>query len=691
MSFIKKYKRHLITSALPYANGPLHIGHIAGAYLPADTYVRFLRLKGEDVVFVCGSDEHGAAITIRAQKEGVTPKQIIDKYHVLMRDAFEKFGMSFDIYHRTSEQLHHETSQDFFKVMHERGQFEVQESEQYYDEEASQFLADRYIIGTCPKCGHDKAYGDQCEKCGSSLSPLDLINPKSTISGKPPVLKKTKHWFLPLNKHEGWVREWLVNGILNGKPHHDANDWKHNVMGQCKSWLDGGLQPRAMTRDLDWGVKVPLPESEAKGKVLYVWLDAPIGYVSATKQWALDNGKNWEDYWKSEDSRLVHFIGKDNIVFHCIIFPIILSCYPNFVLPENVPANEFLNLEGDKLSTSRNWAVWLHEYLEEFPDKQDVLRYVLNSISPETKDSEFTWKDFQARNNNELADIFGNFVKRVVDLTHRYFEGKVLDLGELSPLDKEVMNKFAEITQKVEEALWQYRFRDAQFEMMNLARLGNKYLADTEPWKLYKTNPKAVETILHIGLQLTTNLAILAKPFLPNTAQKLENMLNVSDLKWEQAGKTDILKVGHIIGTSSVLFDKIEDAKIEAQIEKLQKSKVANQPATPLKEVTSFEDFQKMDIRIGTILTAEKLKKSKKLLLLKVDTGIDQRTVVSGIGEYYQPEEVVGKQVTLLANLAPREIMGYRSEGMILMAEDKDGTLSFVSPDKKINNGGTVR
>jgi methionyl-tRNA synthetase len=691
MSFIKKYKRHLITSALPYANGPLHIGHIAGAYLPADTYVRFLRLKGEDVVFVCGSDEHGAAITIRAQKEGVTPKQIIDKYHVLMRDAFEKFGMSFDIYHRTSEQLHHETSQDFFKVMHERGQFEVQESELYYDEEASQFLADRYIIGTCPKCGHDKAYGDQCEKCGSSLSPLDLINPKSTISGKPPVLKKTKHWFLPLNKHEGWVREWLVNGILNGKPHHDANDWKHNVMGQCKSWLDGGLQPRAMTRDLDWGVKVPLPESEAKGKVLYVWLDAPIGYVSATKQWALDNGKNWEDYWKSEDSRLVHFIGKDNIVFHCIIFPIILSCYPNFVLPENVPANEFLNLEGDKLSTSRNWAVWLHEYLEEFPDKQDVLRYVLNSISPETKDSEFTWKDFQARNNNELADIFGNFVKRVVDLTHRYFEGKVLDLGELSPLDKEVMNKFAEITQKVEEALWQYRFRDAQFEMMNLARLGNKYLADTEPWKLYKTNPKAVETILHIGLQLTTNLAILAKPFLPNTAQKLENMLNVSDLKWEQAGKTDILKVGHIIGTSSVLFDKIEDAKIEAQIEKLQKSKVANQPATPLKEVTSFEDFQKMDIRIGTILTAEKLKKSKKLLLLKVDTGIDQRTVVSGIGEYYQPEEVVGKQVTLLANLAPREIMGYRSEGMILMAEDKDGTLSFVSPDKKINNGGTVR
>jgi methionyl-tRNA synthetase len=691
MSFIKKYKRHLITSALPYANGPLHIGHIAGAYLPADTYVRFLRLKGEDVVFVCGSDEHGAAITIRAQKEGVTPKQIIDKYHVLMRDAFEKFGMSFDIYHRTSEQLHHETSQDFFKVMHERGQFEVQESEQYYDEEASQFLADRYIIGTCPKCGHDKAYGDQCEKCGSSLSPLDLINPKSTISGKPPVLKKTKHWFLPLNKHEGWVREWLVNGILNGKPHHDANDWKHNVMGQCKSWLDGGLQPRAMTRDLDWGVKVPLPESEAKGKVLYVWLDAPIGYVSATKQWALDNGKNWEDYWKSEDSRLVHFIGKDNIVFHCIIFPIILSCYPNFVLPENVPANEFLNLEGDKLSTSRNWAVWLHEYLEEFPDKQDVLRYVLNSISPETKDSEFTWKDFQARNNNELADIFGNFVKRVVDLTHRYFEGKVLDLGELSPLDKEVMNKFAEITQKVEEALWQYRFRDAQFEMMNLARLGNKYLADTEPWKLYKTNPKAVETILHIGLQLTTNLAILAKPFLPNTAQKLENMLNVSDLKWEQAGKTDILKVGHLIGTSSVLFDKIEDAKIEAQIEKLQKSKVANQPATPLKEVTSFEDFQKMDIRIGTILTAEKLKKSKKLLLLKVDTGIDQRTVVSGIGEYYQPEEVVGKQVTLLANLAPREIMGYRSEGMILMAEDKDGTLSFVSPDKKINNGGTVR
>ncbi|GAB4326739.1 MAG: methionine--tRNA ligase [Flammeovirgaceae bacterium] len=691
MSFIKKYKRHLVTAALPYANGPLHIGHIAGAYLPADTYVRFLRLKGEEVVFVCGSDEHGAAITIRAQKEGVTPQQIIDKYHVLMRDAFEKFGMSFDIYHRTSEQLHHETSQDFFKVMHERGEFEIQESEQYYDEEAGQFLADRYIIGTCPKCGHDKAYGDQCEKCGTSLSPLDLIHPKSTISGKTPVLRKTKHWYLPLNKHENWVREWLLNGVLKGKQHHDPKDWKHNVMGQCKSWLDGGLQPRAMTRDLDWGVKVPLPESEAKGKVLYVWLDAPIGYISATKQWAINNNKNWEDYWKSEDSRLVHFIGKDNIVFHCIIFPIILSCYPNFVLPENVPANEFLNLEGDKLSTSRNWAVWLHEYLEEFPDKQDVLRYVLNSISPETKDSEFTWKDFQARNNNELADIFGNFVKRVVDLTHRYFEGKIPALGELNLLDKEVIGKFAEIAQKVEEALWQYRFRDAQFEMMNLARLGNKYLADTEPWKLYKTNPKAVENIIHISLQLTANLAILAKPFLPNTAEKLEKMLNIKDLKWSEAGKTNLLNVNHAIGTSSVLFDKIEDAKIEAQIAKLQKSKVANQPAAPMKEITSFEDFQKMDIRIATILTAEKLKKSKKLLLLKVDTGIDQRTVVSGIGEYYQPEEVIGKQVTLLANLAPREIMGYRSEGMILMAEDKDGTLAFVSPDKKIANGGTVR
>lgn len=691
MPFIKKYKRHLITAALPYANGPLHIGHIAGAYLPADTYVRFLRLKGEEVIFVCGSDEHGAAITIRAQKEGTTPRQIIDKYHALMRDAFERFGMSFDIYHRTSEELHHATSQDFFKVLLENGHFEVQESEQYYDEEAGRFLADRYITGTCPKCGHDKAYGDQCEKCGSSLSPLDLIHPKSTISGKTPVLKKTKHWYLPLNKHENWVREWLEKGTLDGKPHHDPADWKHNVMGQCKSWLDGGLQPRAMTRDLDWGVKVPLPEHEAQGKVLYVWLDAPIGYISATKQWAADHNKNWENYWKNDETRLVHFIGKDNIVFHCIIFPIILRCYPGFILPENVPANEFLNLEGDKLSTSRNWAVWLHEYLDEFPDKQDVLRYVLTSISPETKDSEFTWKDFQARNNNELADIFGNFVKRVVDLTNRYFEGNVPALGEQMPLDKEVLDKLPTIAENVEKALWQYRFRDAQFEMMNLARLGNKYLADTEPWKLFKTQPLRVETILHVGLQLTANLAILAKPFLPATAQKIETMLRLPRLSWSEAGKSTILPVGHRIGTSVVLFDKIEDAKIEQQIAKLQQNKASQQPVAPAKETILFEDFQKNDIRVGTILSAEKLKKSKKLLLLKVDTGIDHRTIVSGIGEYYQPEEIIGKQVTLLVNLAPREIMGYRSEGMILMAEDKDGSLAFVAPDKKIANGGVVR
>jgi len=682
--------KYTITAALPYANGPLHIGHIAGAYLPADTFVRFLRMKGKDVVFVCGSDEHGAAITIKARKEGVTPKRIIDKFHKLNQATFQDFGISFDIYHRTSAEIHHETSQDFFTVLNDKGCFDINESEQYYDEEANQFLADRYIVGTCPKCGHDHAYGDQCENCGSSLSPTELISPKSTLTGTNPVLKKTKHWYLPMQDHEGWVKEWIEKGVLDGKKHHNPKEWKNHVLGQCKSWVDGGLQSRAMTRDLDWGVKVPLKDAE--GKVLYVWLDAPIGYISATKEWAANNNKNWKDYWQSEDTRLIHFIGKDNIVFHCIIFPIILKAYGSgFQLPNNVPANEFLNLEGNKLSTSRNWAVWLHEYLKEFPGKQDVLRYVLTTISPENKDSEFTWKDFQAKNNNELVAILGNFVNRTMVLSHKYFNGEVPVRGEMVKYDESVADQVAEIPAKVEALIMQYKFREALAEAMKLARIGNKYLADTEPWKLFPQDPEIVKTILNICLQITANLGIVLQPFLPRTAEKISFMLGLRDTSWSKAGKIDILYPYDKLGRTELLFTKIEDKVVEQQIKKLEKSKLASLPAEPEKETISFEDFTKMDIRTGTILHAEKVPKTKKLLKLKIDTGIDTRTIVSGIAEYYDPNEIIGLQVSVLVNLAPRTIKGISSQGMILMAEDRDGALSFVTPNKKINNGSSIR
>jgi len=696
---MKNFSRYTITAALPYANGPLHIGHIAGAYLPADIYVRYLRAKRKDVAFICGSDEHGAAITLRAKKEGITPQQIIDKYNDQIKTTFEQFGISFDIYHRTSSPIHHQTSQDFFLQLNKTGKFKLIENEQFYDTEAKQFLADRYIMGTCPKCGHDAAYGDQCEKCGSTLSPTELINPKSTLSGSTPILKNTTHWYLPLNEYEAWLREWLLEG--------KKDVLKANVFGQCRSWLEQGLQPRAMTRDLDWGVKVPLPEAE--GKVLYVWLDAPIGYISATKAWAEQTGKNWEDYWKKDDTRLIHFIGKDNIVFHCIIFPIMLKAHGEFVLPDNIPANEFLNLEGDKISTSRNWAVWLHEYLEDFPNLQDTLRYVLTSIAPETKDSEFTWKDFQARHNSELADILGNFVNRVIVLTNKYFGGGVPALGELSEYDKEVLAEIATYPKKIEALLDNFKFRDAQTELMNLARLGNKYFTVTEPWKL-AGNPENLElvgTILNVTLQIAANLAILAQPFLPFTAEKIQKLLgngavdttlaahvpqDTNLFVWENAGKTDILKSYHKIAEKpEVLFPKIEDATIAKQLAKLEASKLARKPAEPLKENMNYDDFTKLDLRIATITAAEKVAKAKKLLKLTLDTGLDIRTVVSGIAEYYEPEKIIGQQVVLLANLAPKEIKGILSQGMILMAEDKDGSLKFVQPSAAVGNGCTVR
>ncbi len=686
---IKKPKRHLVTAALPYANGPLHIGHIAGAYLPADTYVRYLRLKGEDVVFVCGSDEHGAAITIKAQKEGTTPQAIIDKYHGIIKKAFEGFGLSFDIYHRTSAPIHHETSQDFFKVLEQQGMFDKIASEQYYDETAGMFLADRYIVGTCPKCGHPEAYGDQCEKCGASLSPTDLKDPKSRISGNPPVLRQTVHWYLPLNKHEGWVKTWLDSGLLDGQPHHDPAEWKNHVLGQCRSWIDGGLQPRAMTRDLDWGVKVPLDEAE--GKVLYVWLDAPIGYVSATKQWAKDNGKNWEDYWKSPDSRLVHFIGKDNIVFHCIIFPIILKNYGGFVLPQNVPANEFLNLEGDKLSTSRNWAVWLHEYLADFPGKQDVLRYVLTAISPENKDSEFTWKDFQARNNNELVATLGNFVNRAVQLTYKYFKGEVPVRGDLTAYDQEIADTVAGYPEKIGALIEKFRFKEAQSELMNLARLGDKYLATTKPWELYKHDPASVKTIINISLHIAANLAVLMQPFLPNAAAALLHLLGMEKAAWHDAGGMELLTPYDRLGPAALLFDKIQDEEIAAQLHKLERTKMERIPAEQVKEAVGFEQFAAMDIRTGTILEAEKVKGTKKLLKMKVDVGTDVRDIVSGIAEWHKPEDLPGKQVCVLANLAPREIKGIVSQGMILLAEDRNGALVFVRPDPAASNGSPVK
>jgi len=683
-------KRYTITSALPYANGPLHIGHLAGAYIPGDIFVRYLRLNQKDVVYVCGSDEHGAAITIRAKKEGITPQQIIDKYNKQIKESFEEFGISFDIYHRTSEPIHHQLSQDFFLNLYNKGEFVEKFSEQYYDEEYHQFLADRYITGTCPNCKSEGAYGDQCEKCGTSLSPTDLINPISTLSGKTPVLKETKHWYLPLDKYQPWLEKWLIEG--------KKNILKSNVFGQCQSWLKSGLQPRSMTRDLDWGVDVPL--AEAAGKKLYVWLDAPIGYISATKQWALDHGKNWEDYWKThenptDDSTLIHFIGKDNIVFHCIIFPAILHAHGDYILPENIPANEFLNLEGDKLSTSRNHAVWLHEYLQEFPDKQDELRYVLTSILPETSDAEFTWKDFQARINNELVAIFGNFVNRVLVLSHKYFDGKVLNGSPLTAVDQAVLDELKSSPTSIKSSLEQFRFREALAEFMNVARLGNKYLADEEPWKIIKTDEERVKTILNVAAQIVANLAVLAQPFLPKTAIKLFEMLNFSQGNWNDAGSDALIQAGHQLGEVQLLFDKITDEQVDFQLNKLAEAKVKNladnAKVAPAKENISFDDFVKMDIRVGTITAAEKVAKTKKLLKLTIDTGLDTRTVVSGIAEFFSPEEIVGRQVSILVNLEPREIKGIMSQGMILMAEDADGRLDFVKPDTAIKVGSTVR
>ncbi len=685
-------KKYLITAALPYANGPLHIGHIAGAYLPADIYVRYLRANNKDVAFICGSDEHGAAITIKAQKENTTPQAIVDKFHQLNKKAFEDFGIAFSIYHRTSSTLHHETSQGFFKKLYENGALTQIESEQFYDEKVEQFLADRYIKGECPNCHYEDAYGDQCEKCGSSLNPSELINPKSTITGNSPILKKTKHWYLPMNEHEKWIKKWIEEGLLEGKKHHNPKEWKTHVLGQCKSWIDGGLQPRAMTRDLNWGVKVPLKDAE--GKVLYVWLDAPIGYISATKQWASQENKNWEDYWKEDDTKIIHFIGKDNIVFHCIIFPILLKAHGEYNLPNNIPANAFLNLEGDKLSTSRNWAVWLHEYLEDFPEKQDVLRYVLTSIAPENKDSEFTWEDFQARNNNELVAILGNFINRAFVLAHKYFDGLVPELRDPSSYDQEVLSKIKEIADNVSKYIEAYKFREAQNEVISLARIGNKYLADTEPWKLIKDNKSAVGNILNVSIQISAGLSILLEPFLPFTSVKLSKMIygKSEKIEWADLNSTILVKPGSELQKPTLLFEKIEDQTIEDQINKL-KSKVEQKKSEviPLKAKVDFEDFSKLDIRTATVIAAEKVPKTKKLLKLELDTGIDKRTVISGIAEHYDPEELINQQVCLLANLAPKKIKGIESHGMILMAEDSSGNLKLVSPTEKTDDGCQVK
>lgn len=689
-------QRYLITSALPYANGPLHIGHIAGAYLPADIYVRYLRSNNKDVAFICGSDEHGAAITLRAKKENKTPREIVDFYHELMKKAFEDFGIEFDMYHRTSSPEHHAMSQDIFKTLNEKGEFTVETSKQYYDEEAKQFLADRYIIGTCPNCGNDKAYGDQCEKCGSALSPLDLIDPKSTLSGNPPVLKETSHWYLPMAHHAEWIKEYIEKGTINGLSHHDTKEWKAHVLGQCMSWIDGGLQSRAMTRDLEWGV--PVPAENGEGKVLYVWLDAPIGYITNTKVWADKNGKNWEDYWKKEDTQLIHFIGKDNIVFHCIIFPIILRSHGQFILPHNVPANEFMNLEGDKISTSRNWAVWLHEYLNDFPQRQDEMRYVLCSIMPEQKDSEFTWTDFKDRVNNELADILGNFVNRVFVLTDKYYGGAIpeLDPTVLGELDLNLAAQAQASFQAVGEKIENFRFREALAEAMNIARTGNKYLTETEPWKLQKTDPLRTAAILHNCLQFAAQLTVALDPFLPHTTEKIRTGLGISKTPWTSLTQKPLLAAGHVIGKCPILFEKITDEMVAAQVAKLEEAKAQslNQSTelSPFKENIDFDSFQKMDIRVAKIIAAEKIAKTKKLLKLTVDTGIDQRTVVSGIAEHYSPEEVVGKKVLLLANLAPRDIKGVQSQGMILMAENAQGVLSIVTPEKEnMHPGGEVK
>lgn len=682
-----------VTAALPYANGPLHLGHVAGVYLPSDIFVRFLRMNQHDVAFICGSDEHGAAITLRAKKEGISPQEIVDKYNAQIGKAFRDFDISFDIFHRTSSEIHHETAQDFFKVLDANDHFTKETSEQYFDEEYQQFLADRYITGTCPNCQSENAYGDQCEKCGSALSPTDLINPLSTLSGKTPVMKETYHWYLPMERHEDWLRTWIKEGKLDGVQPHDPSKWRNQVIGQCMSWIDSGLRPRAMTRDLDWGVKVPV--SGGEGKVLYVWLDAPIGYISATKQWALDNGKDWKDYWTG-DRKLVHFIGKDNIVFHAIIFPILLKAHGDLILPDNVPAYEFLNLEGDKFSTSRNWAVWLHEYIAAYPDKVDELKYVLTSIAPETKDSEFTWKEYQVRINSELADILGNFVNRALVLTQKYYNGRIPERGELTAYDTDVLEQMNAIPTRIAELVYAYKLREAQAEAMNLARLGNKYLADMEPWKLVKdeSNAVRVQTIMNIALQITANLSIVLQPFLPATAKKLENFLDFSDTNWARAGSPDLLAAGHQTGESHILFTKIEDEFVEKEIEKLNASKIQTEleqtNLAPQKAETSFDDFSKMDIRLGKILAAEKVEKADKLLKLLVDTGLDQRTIVSGIAAHYTPEEIIGKTVTVLLNLAPRKIRGIESQGMILMAENAAGELSFMVPEKGFEPGSGI-
>jgi methionyl-tRNA synthetase len=686
---LNKPDRYTITAALPYANGPLHIGHIAGVYVPADIYARYLRLAGREVLFVCGSDEHGAAITLKAKKEGKTPQEIVDAYHELNRKSFEDFGISFDIYHRTSDPLHHKTAQDFFLQLEKNGSFVQKTTEQYYDTEAEQFLADRYITGTCPKCGSENAYGDQCESCGSSLNPRDLINPKSTLSGSEPVLKETSHWFLPMENHEGWLREWIEKGILDGKPHHNPGEWKKQVLGQCKSWIDGGLQSRAMTRDLDWGVKVPL--AHAEGKVLYVWLDAPIGYISATKAWAEENGKDWKPYWQDAQTKLVHFLAKDNIVFHCIIFPILLREHGDFILPDNVPANEFLNLEGRKISTSRDWAVWLHEYLEDFPGKKDELRYVLNAIAPEFRDSEFTWEDYRNRVNNELVAVFGNFVNRTLVLTQKYYDGMVPKVGERTIDTSVVDTAIEQAPGKIAEAIEHYRFRDAQNEMMHLARVGNKFLTETEPWKLNKTAPAQAAEVIEKCLQIVANLAILSAPFLPDTSAKIRHMMNLTADGWDMAGRTEFIPSGHRTNEAELLFRKIEESEMEVQLQKLKKTSQVETQVMAQKSNIAFDDFLKIDIRTATILEAERVPKTDKLLKLTLDTGIDKRTVVSGIAEFFQPEELPGRKVSILVNLEPRKIRGVESQGMILMAEDAEGRLSFVSPESEWPNGSIVR
>ncbi len=677
----KEYKRYLITSALPYANGPVHIGHLAGVYVPSDIYTRYLRLKGHDVISVCGSDEHGVPITIKAKKEGITPQQVVDRYHEIIEKSFRRLGMSFDIYSRTSSPTHRVTASEFFRKLYDEGKFIEQTSEQFYDEEAKTFLADRYIVGTCPRCQNEKAYGDQCEKCGSTLSPDELINPKSAVSGAVPVKRETKHWYLPLDKYEGFLREWILEG---------HKEWKSNVYGQCKSWLDRGLQPRAVSRDLDWGI--PVPVEGADGKVLYVWFDAPIGYISATK----DLTPDWEKYWKSEDTKMVHFIGTDNIVFHCIVFPSMLKAHGDYILPENVPANEFLNLEGDKISTSQNWAVWLHEYLDEFPGKEDVLRYVLCANAPETKDNDFTWKDFQARNNSELVAVLGNFVNRALVLTKKYYDGVIPERGELTEYDEATIEELQKIKASLERNIEHYHFREALKDAMAYSRIGNKYLADTEPWKVVKTDPERVKTILNIALQITANTAIAIEPFMPFSAEKMLKMLAVDKFNWEQLGSMELLAAGHTIGEAQLLFEKIEDDVIQAQLDKLAASRQAKLAAEAAQNVTeqkaevTFDDFQKMDIRVSTILEAEKVAKTKKLLKLTIDTGIDKRTIVSGIAEYYTPEQLVGRQVLVLANLAPREIKGIESRGMILMAEDALGRLVLVQPEDKTMSGAMI-